>query len=104
MYLEFESLKEYENYFTKNKLEVARTIAQGISKAHESEKEEALIFEIGFENSDQIVYEVSVEKKEWIRSLDACLDIFTKEEDSDNAIDTFLIKKKLLSKKDVKSL
>lgn len=104
MYLEFESLTEYERYFTKNKSTIARTIAEGIDKAYESEKEEALIFEIGFENSDQIVYEVSVERGEWVRTLDACLDIFTKEEDSDGAIDTFLIKKKLLKSKDVKSL
>ena len=95
MYLEFDTIKEYESYFKKNKVEVAKTIAKSISEAYDNEKEEAFVFEIGFEGNDQIVYEVSVEKDQWEQSLEACLKIFTDHDENDEAIDTYLITKKI---------
>lgn len=84
----FEDLEEYSNYIKNEKVAVATTIFDGIEKAIKNNHKEASIFEIYFDN-EEYVYDISVEKEEWIKTLESCLDIFTENEVSNKAIEAF---------------
>lgn len=100
MFLEFDSFKDYEKYFSDNKVLVSRQIVHSIEDSFEKKEKNAIAFEIGFSGMNNIVYEISVDEKEWINSLESCLRIFTDHNASDDAIDTYFIKKKIVETKE----
>lgn len=97
MILEFDSLTEYEEYFRLNKLQISREIVKSIEDSFEKNFSEAIPFKIVFSNIREILYEISVGKEDWVDSIDACMKIFTDLEASDDAIDAYFVKKKLIN-------
>lgn len=98
MFLKFRNLQEYENYFLVNKIDITRQIVKSISESSDQNIPEAKICDVMFGENNQLVYEISVDSDEWIPSLESCLKIFLDQNFSDDAIDTYLVKKKLLEK------
>jgi len=95
MHLEFGSINDYEKYFVDNKVPVCRNILSTIENAYEKDLKEAIIFEISFAADSDIVYEVSVEKDDWDSSLQACMNILSENEATDDVIDAYLLRKKI---------
>lgn len=91
----FESFEEYEKYFIKNKVEVTKAIIQGIDRSIDENVDKAIIFDIIFENYFY-GYEISIEKDEWLHSIESCMKILQEYNDSNGVIDAYLTKKKYL--------
>jgi len=96
MIYNFDSPTEYVNFVKTNKSEVTKAIVQGINLALDLELDNAVILELNFDRQKQ-AFEISLDKSQWETSLNACIDIFVENNESDNAIDTYLVKKKLLN-------
>jgi len=92
----FDDKQQYLQYFKTNKLEVTKNIVEGIDYSLEHELSSALVFELNFKGTS-VAYEITIDKEDWEKTLDACLEIFTEFEDADGAIDTYLVKKKLIT-------
>lgn len=93
MKISFKDIDEYSQYVRKNRELIIKAILDGIDYSIEHELTKALIFEVSFYNSSEI-YEVTLDKTEWEHSLDVCMKEFLENNQSDNAIDTYLVQKK----------
>jgi len=70
--LHFESTDEFEGLFKRKNLSVTRSIVSGIEKAMQANKRTAPLFEITFENADNM-YEISLPQSQWVTALESCL-------------------------------
>lgn len=84
----FADLEEYSEYIKTSKVEIATVMYKGIEKAMKANAKEASVFEIFFDG-EEFVYEITIGHDEWINTLESCLDIFTKEDSPDNAIEVY---------------
>lgn len=84
--LHFKTTKEFEGLFTHKTLAVTRSIVAGVEKAMSENKRTALLFEITFEDADNM-YEISLPKNQWTISLESCLKHLHKEGLADEQID-----------------
>ena len=86
--LHFESPQEFETLFSKNNIKVTNAIVKSIQDAMTSGKRSALLFEITFEEHDNL-YEISLPQSQWSTALQSCLDHYHKLDMADQAIDTW---------------
>ena len=86
--LHFNSPEEFTTTFRKKNVDVTNTIVQSIEKAMQKRDKTALLFEITFEEHDNL-YEISLPQSQWQHALQSCLDFYHEKEMSDEAIDTW---------------
>jgi len=84
--LHFKSTDEFEVLFKRRTLAVTRDIVQGIESAMQENKKSAPLFEISFENADNM-FEISLPQREWVVSLESCLEHLAAQELPDEQID-----------------
>tara|TARA_E500000318_G_scaffold74201_1_gene68857 strand:- start:242 stop:538 length:297 start_codon:yes stop_codon:yes gene_type:complete len=84
--LHFKSTEEFEGLFKIKDLEVTRSIILGIEKAMQANKRTAPLFEITFEDVDNM-YEISLPKSQWVIALESCLDHLHSQNLADEEID-----------------
>tara|TARA_B100001093_G_scaffold277390_1_gene265123 strand:- start:1259 stop:1558 length:300 start_codon:yes stop_codon:yes gene_type:complete len=95
MKVNFHTFEEYQDYIQGNPVQVCEALYQSINVALRTNKEDALMFEIFFENQDY-VYEVFLEKENWTNSLERCVEIFSEHNKSDLAIEAYELKQVVL--------
>ena len=95
MKVNFHTFEEYQDYIQDNPVHVCEALYKSINEALRTNKEDALMFEIFFENQDY-VYEVFLEKENWTDSLERCVEIFTKHNKVNLAIDAYELKQVIL--------
>ena len=86
--LHFESPQEFETLFSNNNIKVTNAIVKSIQEAMTSRKKTALLFEITFEEHDNL-YEISLPQSQWSTALQSCLDHYHRLDMADQAIDTW---------------
>ena len=92
--LHFENTDEFERVFSTKDLTITNAIVRGIQEAVTFQKKTAYLFQISFENVD-LIYEISLPSNQWEIALENCLNFFRDEEESDRAIDTYLLQKEV---------
>lgn len=89
----FDQVTDFSDFFSGNNNEVTDAIVEGIKEAIEAEKDEAELFELGFDEEDDF-FEVSLGKGEWPQALSACMKKYEDAELYDEVIDVFDLLKK----------
>jgi len=89
----FDEVTDFSNFFDGNNDEITDAIVEGIKEAIEAEKDEAELFELGFNEEDDF-FEVSLEKGEWPQALSACMTKYEDAERYDDVIETYQLLKK----------
>lgn len=89
----FDEVTDFSNFFAGNNSEVTDAIVEGIKEAIEAEKDEAELFELGFNEEDDF-FEVSLEKGEWPQALSACMSKYEEAERYDDVIEAYELLKK----------
>jgi len=84
--LHFNTTDEFEGLFKRKSLAVTRSIISGIEKAMQKNKRTAPLFEITFEQADNM-FEISLPKSQWVTALESCLEHLAAEELPDEQID-----------------
>lgn len=84
--LHFTSTDQFETLFTKKTLAVTRSIIQGIETAMQKNKRSAQLFEISFEDADNM-FEISLPQSQWTIALESCLEHLAAAELPDEQID-----------------
>jgi len=92
--LNFENTNEFERVFKAKDLSITNAIVDGIQEAISYQKKTANLFEISFENVDMI-YEIALPSSQWEIALENCLNFYRDAEESDRAIDTYLLQKEV---------
>lgn len=90
--LHFENTNEFEKLFRTKDESITDAIVEGIQDAISFHKKTANLFQISFENVD-LVYEISLPSSQWDVALENCLEHYRNIEQSDKAIDTYLLQK-----------
>ena len=90
--LHFENTDEFERVFKAKDEEVTDAMAEGINEAFSFQKKSAELFEITFQDID-IVYEITLPSTQWEIALETCLNHYRDLEQSDKAIDVYLLQK-----------
>ena len=90
--LHFENTDEFERVFKAKDEEVTDAMVEGINEAFSYQKKSAELFEITFQDID-IVYEITLPSTQWEIALETCLNHYRDLEQSDKAIDVYLLQK-----------
>jgi len=90
--LHFENTDEFERVFKAKDEEVTDAMVEGINEAFSFQKKSAELFEITFKDID-IVYEITLPSTQWEVALETCLNHYRELEQSDKAIDVYLLQK-----------
>ena len=90
--LHFENTDEFERVFKAKDEEVTDAMVEGINEAFSFQKKSAELFEITFKDID-IVYEITLPSTQWEIALETCLNHYRDLEQSDKAIDVYLLQK-----------
>jgi capsule polysaccharide export protein KpsC/LpsZ len=90
--LHFENTDEFERVFKAKDEEVTDAMVEGINEAFSFQKKSAELFEITFQDID-IVYEITLPSTQWEIALETCLNHYRDLEQSDKAIDVYLLQK-----------
>lgn len=90
--LHFENTDEFERVFKAKDEEVTDAMVEGINEAFSFQKKSAELFEITFQDID-IVYEITLPSTQWEVALETCLNHYRDLEQSDKAIDVYLLQK-----------
>ena len=86
--LHFNTPEEFTSVFKQQDIKVTNAIVSAIEEAMEERKKTALLFEITFEEHDNL-YEISLPQSQWTTALQSCLDHYHKLDMSDEQIDTW---------------
>lgn len=86
--LHFNTPEDFTDTFRKQNVNVTNAIVSSIEKAMADRKKSALLFEITFEEHDNL-YEISLPQSQWPQALQSCLDFYHNAQMSDEAIDTW---------------
>ena len=95
--IEIHSLEELESIFREKSVDMTNNIREGIQEAFDNNKKTAMLFEIFMDGMDTS-FEISLPAKEWTIALENCLNHYQEWEMSDEAIDTYLLNKKIKEK------
>lgn len=90
--LHFENTDEFERVFKAKDEEVTDAMVEGINEAFSFQKKSADLFEITFQDVD-LVYEITLPSTQWEIALETCLNHYRDLEQSDKAIDVYLLQK-----------
>ena len=89
-----EGLNEFSDMFREKDVEMTTSIRDSIQEALDQNKRTANLFEVEFEGVETII-EISLPKSQWKIALENCLKHFEEWEMGDDALDTYLVLKKL---------
>ena len=89
----FDEVTDFSTFFDGDNPEVTDAIIKGIKEAIEKGKDEAELFELGFNEEDDF-FEISLEKGEWPQALSACMTKYEKAERYDDVIEAYELLKK----------
>ena len=92
--LHFKNTEEFEKLFKTRDEQVTDAIVEGIQEALSFNKKTAQLFEISFEEVE-LSYEISLPSNQWNTALESCLKHYTDIQESDKAIDTYLLQKEV---------
>lgn len=84
--LHFTSTDEFEGLFKRKSLPVTRSIIKGIEDAMQKNKRTAPLFEITFEQADNM-FEISLPQNQWVTALESCLEHLHAQNLADEEID-----------------
>lgn len=84
----FEHPEEFKDLFQTKSRKVTDAIVSGISEAMQNNRSTADLFEITFDGHD-MMYEISLPKKQWATALQSCLDFYHQVDATDECIDTW---------------
>ena len=90
--LHFENTDEFERVFKAKDEEVTDAMVEGIQEAFSFQKKTAELFEITFKDID-LVYDITLPSTQWEIALETCLNHYRDLEQSDKAIDVYLLQK-----------
>jgi hypothetical protein len=91
---EFESVKELQQFAENARDEICSCIVLSLSQALEEGEEEPVIFELSLKEGSDL-YEMYLNRAEWNKALDTCLEFFTDNNYPDQAIDTYFLIQKI---------
>lgn len=89
-----DSVQDVPNFLDENYLNISNTIVQTITEIYKTRKKSALILELTLMDANG-VFEISLPKSEWEKSLQNCVKFYSESEMYDEAIDTFSLIEKL---------
>lgn len=89
-----EGINEFSDIFREKTVDMTTSIRDSIQEALEQGKRTANLFEVEFEGVETIM-EITLPKNQWKTALDNCLKHFEEWEMGDDALDTYLVLKKL---------
>jgi hypothetical protein len=92
--LNFENTEEFERVFKNTDIEITDAIVSGIVEAFDKKVKTSDIFEITFDDAE-LAFEISLTSTQWELALESCLSFYTKAEESDKAIETYLLQKNI---------
>lgn len=92
--LRVEGINEFSDMFREKDVEMTTSIRDSIQEALEQNKRTANLFEVEFEGVETIL-EISLGKNQWKVALENCLKHYEEWEMGDDALDTYLVLKKL---------
>ena len=92
--MKFENTDEFERVFKKYDKEITDAIVDGIKEAYKFHKKTASLFQIGFHEVD-VEYEISLNSNQWEIALESCMNHYRKIDESDAAIDVYLLQKEV---------
>ena len=92
--LHFQNTEEFERLFKTKDTVITDAITEAINEAYKFQKKTAKLFEVSFEDAE-VAYDISLPSTQWEIALESCLEHYRKEEESDKAIDTFLLQKEV---------
>lgn len=92
--IEFKDTEEFGKEFKEENQQITDLIYEGIKEALLANKKTARLFEVHF-TEVKTICDISLPGTQWEKALEKCLEIYTKLGESDKAIDTYLVKKKL---------
>jgi len=84
--LHFNSTEDFEGLFKRKSLSVTRSIIQGVEDAMQKNKKTAPLFEITFEDADNM-YEIALPQSQWVNALESCLEHLHAQNLADEEID-----------------
>ena len=89
-----DSVNDVPDFLNENSLKITNTIVQVIGNIHKTRKKSALILELTLMDANG-VFEISLPRSEWEKSLENCLKVYSETEMYDEAIDTFSLLEKI---------
>ena len=92
--LTVEGINEISDMFREKTVDMTTSIRNSIQEALDQNKKTANLFEVEFEGVETIM-EITLPRNQWKTALDNCLKHFEEWEMGDDALDTYLILKKL---------
>lgn len=94
MNLHFSDSDEVKDIFDVRNPNLAITFIQEIEKAYHAGKRNAVLLTITVDGSEEVL-EASLNRSDWATCLEACMEIFRKNDMVNEAIDTYTLKKKV---------
>ena len=94
MNLHFSDSDEVKDIFDVRNPNLAITFMQEIEKAYHAGKRNAVLLTITVDGSEEVL-EASLNRSDWTTCLEACMEIFRKNDMVNEAIDTYTLKKKV---------
>ena len=89
-----DSVNDVPDFLSENSLKITNTIVQVIGNTYKTRKKSALILELTLMDANG-VFEISLPRSEWEKSLENCLKGYSETEMYDEAIDTFSLLEKI---------
>lgn len=100
---EFETVEEFEEFAENARDKICSCILFSLGKAFEEGENDPIIFDVTVRH-DTNIYEIFLNKSEWITGLTTCIEVFTDRNLPDEAIDTYLLIQKLKQEVDISEL
>lgn len=91
----FDSFFDFKEAIENGKAELSKTVFYSIQESFNNNLKTSKLFTIGIEE-DGLEYEIALPRSQWANALKGCLRDFEAFEESDLAIDSYLLRKKLL--------
>ena len=88
------TVNDVSDFLNKNSLKITNTIVEGIKSIYKTRKKSVLILELSITDVNG-VFEISLPRTEWEKSLENCLKFYTETEMYNEAIDTFSLLEKV---------
>jgi len=94
MTFKFKSLEDFEEAMSQQTPILSNAIYDSISQSYQKGNKTCTLFNISI-SSQQLEYQITLPKKQWLKALQSCLKDFEAFEQVDDAIDCYLLIKKL---------
>jgi len=91
---EFETIEDFEEFAENARDKICSCILFSLTKAFEEKENDPILFDVTVRD-DINVYEIFLNRSEWITGLTSCIEVFTQSNLADQAIDAYLLVQKL---------